>query len=704
MSVLIIDNYDSYTFNLYQQVARVTGCPPLVFKNDEITIDEIKALGITNIIISPGPGHPGNLKDFGICGRVLLELKTPLLGVCLGHQGIAHFYGGSVGPAAEVRHGRISKVRHNDVGLFRGIPQEFGVVRYHSLVVTDPLPECLEVIAWTDDVVMGLRHKELPLWGVQFHPESICTEYGDQMVRNFFDIYRDAGRRDEVADAGGPDCYTRRNDEPRTPTDSTGVKVHHRCLDFYVDPEAVFASLYAGKKHSFWLDTSKAARGLARYSFMGAADGPDSYVVRYNVEGQLLTIESGGEVRCQREPIFDYLQRELAANACRAEGLPFDFNCGFVGYFGYELKAECGGKLAHASERPDAYFLFADRILAFDHEERAIYLLTLDRGGRARQCEEWFDWVERLLRSLPALPPVRRQKSEDVTFSLSRSYERYMSDIDVCLRNIRAGESYEICLTNKITTAPLEHPFDVYRVLRGINPAPYAAFLKFDELAILSSSPEQFLKIGADRSVSAKPIKGTMARCPDPEQDEKLRRGLAEDEKNRSENLMIVDLLRNDLGKVCEIGTVVVPVLMGVESYATVHQLVSTICGRLRGDVSAIECIRAAFPGGSMTGAPKIRTMEILDEIEGEARGIYSGAIGFLGLNGSSELNIVIRTVVTTHSETSIGVGGAVVALSDPRSEFEEMLLKARALIRAIVTAEKGDFSEDYYRVVGLEK
>ena len=227
-------------------------------------------------------------------------------------------------------------------------------------------------------------------------------------------------------------------------------------------------------------------------------------------------------------------------------------------------------------------------------------------------------------------------------------------------------------------------PLSLYRALRRVNPAPFSSFVRFGDAAVLSSSPERFLRVGRDRWVEAKPIKGTSRRGETPAEDVRLAERLRGDEKNRAENLMIADLLRNDLGSVCEVGTVHVPDLMQVESYETVHQLVTTVRGLLREGLGPLDCIRACFPAGSMTGAPKLRTMRIIDELEGGPRGVYSGAIGYLGLDGGCDLSVAIRTIVLDGATATIGAGGAIVMQSDAEEEYEEMLLKARAALRAV--------------------
>jgi para-aminobenzoate synthetase len=421
---------------------------------------------------------------------------------------------------------------------------------------------------------------------------------------------------------------------------------------------------------------------------MGAAGGPLSAFVTYDVAEREVRIErpQGSEVR--HESIFDHLDRELRRVGTLGQELPFDLTCGFVGYFGYELKADCDGSLAHRSPLPDAAFVFADRLVAFDHLERATYVLALTDPAGADESRRWVEETSRRVAAAPPAPaldlPPGGADDAPVEFRLSRSHETYLDDIGRCKDYLTDGETYEVCLTNKVWADAEVDPLRLYRILRHINPAPFAAFLRFGDVAVASSSPERFLKIERDGWVEAKPIKGTCQRGADAEEDRQLAERLRTDEKNRAENLMITDLLRNDLGIVCDIGTVHVPHLMEVESFETVHQLVSTVAGHLRDALGATDCIRACFPGGSMTGAPKKRTMEIIDELEKEPRGVYSGAIGYLGLSGAADLNIVIRTIVIHDGTLSIGTGGAIVMQSDAEDEYEEILLKGEAPTRAI--------------------
>src|SRR4051812_37373791 len=316
MRTLLIDNYDSFTFNLFHLLGEVNGVEPIVVRNDELPWEELAALAVDNIVISPGPGRPEHARDVGVSIEALRNATVPVLGVCLGHQALAHVSGGTIEHAPEVMHGRLSEIRHDGRGVFAGIPQGFTAVRYHSLAVA-AVPPDLRVTAWTpDNVVMGLEHRERPLWGVQFHPESISTEHGATLLRNFRDLTR------------------RRNPRRRSPR-AAGVSIQHRTVA-WCDPEAAFVALYGDHAHAVWLDSARADPGLARFSFMGAPDGPLGQVVRYDVATRTLTVGA----KQMHESVFDYCERELRRLRATAPELPFDFTCGFAGYFGYELKAE----------------------------------------------------------------------------------------------------------------------------------------------------------------------------------------------------------------------------------------------------------------------------------------------------------------------------------------------------------------------------
>jgi para-aminobenzoate synthetase len=409
--------------------------------------------------------------------------------------------------------------------------------------------------------------------------------------------------------------------------------------------------------------------------------------VRYDVDTRTLAVErtSGRELRT--ESVLDYCRDQLARLRTDAPELPFDFTCGFAGYLGYELKAECGGRPAHASPLPDAALVLCDRLIAFDHAERHVYLLALADASGADAADAWLAATAARLGEIasepPPLPPPPAPPGT-LRFEPRDAPEAYLANIEACRREIFEGETYEVCLTTELRSEGSLEPLPAYRALRARNPAPFAALLRLGEVSVLSSSPERFLRVDRNRGVESRPMKGTAARVAEPFEDACRAAELRRDKKTRAENLMIADLVRNDLGRVSALGTVEVPGLMIVEPYATVHQMVTVVRGQLREGADAIDCVRAAFPPGSMTGAPKLRTLEILDRIEGRPRGVYSGALGFLSVNGTADLSVVIRTLVASPAGLTIGAGGAIVAGSDPEAELEEMLLKARPLLETV--------------------
>jgi para-aminobenzoate synthetase len=698
LHTLIIDNHDSFTHNLAHYVAQVNGRDPVVVPHDDRRWTTRELRHFDNVVISPGPGRPDRPADFGICADVIRAATVPLLGVCLGHQGICHVFGGRIGPAPELFHGRQSSVEHRGDELFAGVPSPFAAVRYHSLAAT-ALPAELEPVAWTTDgLLMAVRHRHRPIWGVQFHPESVCTDHGLRIVANFADITRR--------------CRPQRRRPPaRRPTAPPRPSPTHRVvttrLSSDVRPDVVFDALYRDAEHGFWLDSSSEGGPTGRFSFMGDASGPLARVVTADVWTRRVEVTGAAAVE---GGFFDWLEADLARHTVDVPDLPFDFALGWVGYLGYELKAESGGERAHRSAHPDAAMIFADRAVAFDHREGEVHLLALAEVDDVAPALHWLRRTEDRVAALAAQhpPAATPPTSRPVGFGeprLRHGRQRYLELIAACRREIEAGETYEVCLTNLLTAdlatpdppaqgptapdlpvdpLPASGAFDpvvAYRWLRDANPVPFAALLRLGSLSVLSCSPERFLRVGTDGRVQSRPIKGTRPRSDSPEQDERLRRELAGSVKDRAENLMIVDLVRNDLARCSEVGSVRVDRLFDVETYATVHQLVSTVSARLRPDCSSVRCVRAAFPGGSMTGAPKVRTMRIIDGLEGGPRGVYSGALGYFSLSGAVDLSIVIRTVVAVPGRVEFGIGGAVTVLSDADEEFEETAVKAAALL-----------------------
>jgi para-aminobenzoate synthetase len=700
MRTLLIDNYDSFTYNLHQLLGEVTGVAPTVVRNDTAFSPEVLER-FDSVVISPGPGRPERASDFGISGQVIRESGLPLLGVCLGHQGLCQLFGAAVTHAPAPMHGRISPVHHGGGGVFAGLPSPFAAVRYHSLAVTD-LPEEIEPLAWTPDgVLMGVQHRSLPMWGVQFHPESISSTHGRELLANF----------QELALAARGRTPARRCPAP-PPAASSGARggasgryrVHVRRLPFLPDPLRALEALFPQGAPRFWLDSSEVGAGSSRFSFLGDGRGPLAEYLTYDVASRTVTVDRGGERRRIETGFYDYLDEQLRSRRVETpEALPCDFNLGYVGCLGYELKAETGGRAAHGAKTPDAALLFADRMLVLDHREGCCYVLALSVGDETT-TPAWLSESATTLSSLPSrggpaqpTSPVALVGMTDPSvrdrLTMRQDEGSYVRLIGECLAEIHEGESYEICLTNAVTARTTIDPLGTYSWMRQVSPVPYGALLDFPGLAVLSASPERFLSIGCDGTVESKPIKGTRPRGASPYEDEALRRDLGSREKDRAENLMIVDLVRNDLNRVCELGSVHVPQLFEVETYAPVHQLVSTIRGTLRPEVSAVDCVRAAFPGGSMTGAPKVRTMEIIDRLEGGPRGMYSGSLGWFSLSGAADLNIVIRTLLVTEDEVTFGVGGAVIALSDAAEEFEETVVKSRVMVTALGRTTNGDIA-----------
>jgi len=661
IKVALIDNYDSYTFNLYQVIWTITGVAPDVYRNDEISADALLERSYTHFVISPGPGDPSVHSDFGACSELITKSDRPTLGVCLGHQGLAVAFGGAVGKAPYVAHGRTARIHHDGVGLFAGVPQRFAAVRYHSLIVAEPLPKDLVVTARSEDgLVMGIRHREKPLYGVQFHPESIETSNGHTLIRNF------------LGSADAAPLFEAATERAATPGDLL-AQPHEFVLKTTLSPEQMFVGLHAGDELSFWLDSSDTRPGAGRYSFIGGSSTSHLDVIRGHPSDE-------AAVRRHATTFFEGLAARLAEAPRHRSSLPF--TGGYVGYVGYGMKSEVGVGTTKPGHGPEAEMIWVERFLAYDHEADRWSAVAIN--CTAEEAARWLLTLTAQIAALPSEFPEPRVVKLSVSVRSSVSDETYRRHFEAIQTWLEEGNTYEACYTYQLHADSDAPPLDVYRRLRRINPAPYASYLRLGDRHVLCASPERFLKLDVDGWAETKPIKGTLRREALPGDDANAAMTLASDAKTRSENLMIVDLLRNDLGRVCEPGSVTVPKLMHVETYATVHQLVSTVRGRLRDGLTAVDALTALFPGGSMTGAPKVRTVSLLDGIESEPRGIYSGCLGYLSTSGSADLNIVIRSLVWDGTHVRIGVGGAITAMSDCGDELAETRLKAAASLAAL--------------------
>ncbi|MFH1624990.1 MAG: aminodeoxychorismate synthase component I [Pseudomonadota bacterium] len=455
-------------------------------------------------------------------------------------------------------------------------------------------------------------------------------------------------------------------------------------------PEPVFARIHA-RPFSFFLDSGMDKYKLGRHSFMGY----DPFLILRS-KGKKVQITTEGKTYSVIGNPFYIIDRIIRHYKVRSDTTTPPFIGGGVGYFAYDL--------CHFIERlpatvvddlglPDCYFCFYDRVLAYDHPEDRWYLCvtgfdqTQDSGSR-RGVEDYIRQSEQELLTEVADNGTRRSNPVHAprlrsTLESNFTREDYLRAVQKAKEYIFAGDIYQVNLSQRFHTKLPMEPYRLYQKLRSINPAPFACYLNFGDVTIVSSSPERFLKMEGDK-VETRPIKGTRPRGRDDSEDRRLKEELLASTKDRAELNMIVDLERNDLGRVCDYGSVKVTEHAVAETYATVFHLVSTVEGRLLPRYNCTDLLKACFPGGSITGAPKIRAMEIIDELEPTARSVYTGSIGYLGFNDHMDLNIAIRTFLIKGDDAYFQVGGGIVADSTLEGEYDETLDKARALIQSL--------------------
>ncbi len=466
-------------------------------------------------------------------------------------------------------------------------------------------------------------------------------------------------------------------------------------IDVKLSPPDAF-ELFSDRRFGFFLDSGMDPEKLGRYSFIGS----DPFLVLTSRSSEITVAQETKTENLDGNP-FDVLGHFLNYYHLDAETSPVPFVGGAVGYLSYDLCHFIERLPATAVddlELPECYFGFYDLVLAFDNLEGKAFIVStgfpeLNEKARIERARERLDEMKAVLAGVKplgtaeTLDPV--PTSGRVTLKGGFTHQEYVDAVEKCRQYIIDGDIFEVNLSQRFEAELSITPCELYKRLRRINPAPFAGYLGFDGVTIVSASPERFLRLQGDW-VETRPIKGTRPRGKTPEEDKANAEELVSSVKDRAENIMIVDLERNDLGRVCRYGTVRVSELAILETFPTVFHLTSTVVGRLREGKSCIDLLKATFPGGSITGAPKVRSMEIIDELEPTRRSVYTGSIGYLGFDGNLDLNIAIRTFIIKGKNAYFQAGGAVVYDSDPEAEYQETLDKVRALIDALGVAAAG--------------
>jgi para-aminobenzoate synthetase component 1 len=447
----------------------------------------------------------------------------------------------------------------------------------------------------------------------------------------------------------------------------------------FEDPASVFARFH-DEPWAIFLDSAKAESSLGRYSFIGISP--------------FLTISSHGSlIKVNHEIIegnpFDYLQGKLKHFILHTNPDLPPFQGGAAGYLGYDLCHHLE-KLPSAEindlDFPDMAMAFYDLVIGFDLFEKRAWIFSSGYpkqilSERMEYAHERLKWLQDKIK----LPCTYQEAHVHTSVSANFTPENYEKAVQKAIHYIEEGDIFEVNIAQRFQAALPEgtNPFSFYTKLREKNPAPFSAYFNTPEVILASASPERFLKLQSHH-VETRPIKGTCPRGKTAEEDLALAQELMSSEKDRAENIMIVDLMRNDLSRVCLDHTVKVHKLCGLETFATVHHLVSVITAQLKSEFMAVDLLKATFPGGSITGAPKIRAMEIIAEIEPHRRGPYCGSMGYLGFNGDMDTSIIIRTFAIRNNVITFHAGGAIVADSDPRAEYQETLDKASALKKVL--------------------
>ena len=501
----------------------------------------------------------------------------------------------------------------------------------------------------------------------------------------------------------------------RSTEDINMLTVYRKFLADTETPINAFQKIGRGASYSYLLESAEGKDKLARYSFLGL----NPFLI-FQSKGNQVEINYQEKKENYLENPFLSLRRLLASfQTNKVEGLP-RFWGGGVGYFGYDLVRfieDLSNNITNDLALPDCMLVYAGTMIVFDHLTHQLWIIAnvpLDKDNRTREqaYEQATEQIEKIISQLNNSASKGGEVKEEVAVeekeletdlekiesSMNKSdsnmtKEEFVEKVIKAKEYILAGEAFQIVLSQRLNRKTSENPFKIYRLLRSLNPSPYMYYLNYGETQIVGASPEPLVRL-TGKLVESKPVAGTRPRGENYQEDLRLEKDLLSDEKEKAEHTMLVDLARNDLGRVCRPGTVKVSQFMQVERFSQVMHLVSEVQGIIQTDKNALDALIACFPAGTVSGAPKVRAMEIIDELEPHCRGPYAGAIGYLGFNGNMDTCITIRTIVFKGREAYIQAGAGIVSDSVPEKEYTETLNKAQALLKAIELAE--EFPDDF--------
>lgn len=705
MKVLLIDNYDSFTFNVYQYLKEITDDIEF-YRNNQITLNEIRTLNPELIVLSPGPKTP---QDAGICIDIIQEFKKeiPIFGICLGHQAINEAFGGKTTHARELVHGKKSKI----LSLHQGIMKHFDsfyATRYHSLAVSEEeLPECLEVTCKTiDGEIMGLKHRDYPIEGVQFHPESILTEQGKEMLHLFIKtIPQKSGYSHKKRTVKQP--IINHCSKTKQPTINIEQVIHEYSLKNSF--EDFFQSIYAHypSEEIFLMDSAAGPNVDKENSLVGLFPQFDFTVKQdkmrvitqdknikkqfinqfqefYHTEKDYFILPKGirfSEIFKKIKIIFSIPSNSSSKKQYYSNGL--------VGFFSYEYlhHLEQIPRQNHAPyDVPDIHLTYYSTLIDYAINTGTIKVIGNFINEVAQEKYEQF-LVHLPIFTNNQFPKKQLTNLENDSlepFDVFVQKEKYLKDIKRAKNYIKNGDIFQVQLGTRFAIKADLSPLKLFNMIRTISPSPYMFLWERANISLIGNSPEMQLKI-KDRLIVSRPIAGTSkGKGKNQEERQKVISDLVHSEKEQAEHVMLVDLARNDISKVSETGSVKVDKLMAVEEYHNVFHMTSTVTGKLIDTADSLTIFEDSFPAGTLSGAPKIRAMEIIQELEQDERGPYGGSFGFFDFSGDINSAIIIRTIMKIDQTLIFQASAGIVADSITEEEWNEIFYKTATLRKII--------------------